>query len=284
MSSVTQAPTEEWVEVTPALAEEWLKWNKDNRRLVQARVIRFAEDMEADRWAQYHPHGIAFDQHGKLIDGQHRLEAVVLSGATVTMRVTRDLHPGMHAVFDLGAPRSASDILTRGGIQNSAHASTIVSMLYLYDNYPDTIWSNPRYPSKTWQLEYVSKNYVAVQDAVKAAASAFRAVRIPRAQYGVLYLLVERHALLNEWDEWHEKIVSGAGLTKGDPRLTLRNYFGNTDRLREGTGSWQRQRRLGLILKAFRMYREGKSVSLLRFDKNSLPMPMVVDGKFAIWR
>lgn len=278
MQATQQAPAEEWVEVTPALAEEWLRWNKDNRRLVSARVLRFAEDMEGGRWANHHPHGIAFDVNGRLIDGQHRLEAVVLSGASVVMRVTRDLNPEMHVVFDLGAPRSSSDILTRGGVQNSAHAGTIASMLYLYDNYPDVIWHTPRYPSKTWQLEYVREHNEAVQESVRHAGVASRTSRIPRSAYGVLYLLVDRHGLLSEWDEWHSKIASGEGLLKGDPRLTIRNYFSHEARIREGSGIWQRQRRLALLIKAYRAYRDGRSVSLIRFDKHSMPMPRITDS------
>lgn len=274
-------PIEEWVKVTPDIAAEWLKHNRDNRRLVTERVLRFAQDMDAGRWPDYHPHGIAFDDDGRLIDGQHRLEAVALSGATVVMRVSQGLDPRMHSVFDLGAPRSASDVLLRGGVQNSAHAGTLISMLYLYDKYPDSAWHNPRYPSKTWQLQYAMAHQDEVQDAVRESAAAFRHTRIARTQYGVLYMLVARHGLLDEWAGWHDGIMSGSGLLIGDPRLTLRNYFMHDSRSREGSTVWNRQRRLAIVLKAYRAYREGRSVRLLRFDRNSLPMPTIIDGSAA---
>ncbi len=269
---------EEWVLVTPELAEEYLEANTDNRRLVAERVLRFGEDMEAERWRDYHPHGISFDREGRLVDGQHRLAAILLSGKSVVMRVTRGLDPEMQSVFDLGAPRMTGDVLRRGGILNSTHAGTIISMLYLYDNYPDVIWHNPRYPSKTYQLEYAKEHDAAIQTAIHAAQSVFRSTRIPRSVYGVLYLLVDRYGMTDSWDDWHSAVLSGAGLQKGDARLTLRNYFAHEERMRDQGGIWSRQRRLALVLKAYRYYREEKPVHLLRFNKADLPMPVINVG------
>jgi hypothetical protein len=266
---------EDWVLVGPELAEEFLESNRDNRRLVTARVLRFAEDMEAKRWKNYHPHGISFDWDGRLVDGQHRLAAIALSGASIIMRVTRGLDPAMHAVFDLGAARMTGDVLRRGGVNNATHAGTIASMLYLYDNYPDVLWHNPRYPSKTYQLEFATEHNAALQEAIHAAQQIFRTSRIPRSAYGVLYMLVDRYGMLDDWDDWHGSLLTGAGLQKGDPRLTLRNYFSHQDRARDGQGIWARQRNLAVVLKAYRYYKEGKPVKLLRFNKSELPMPSI---------
>lgn len=271
------APNEEWVLVTPPLADEWLQRNDDNRRMSPSRVLKFAEDMEAGRWAQYHPHGIAFDRNGRLIDGQHRLKAVEVSGVSIWMRVTKDLEPRMHIVFDLGTPRSTANMFQRAGITSGAQIAGIAAMLHMIDTKPDSIWTSTGYPSKTWQLEFVQQHQDQLDKALKAAHQVFRATRIPRTQYGVLYLLADRHNLLGYWKDWHSGLVSGAGLQKGDPRLSLRNYFANEGRMREGYDHWTRQKRLAIIVKAFKAYVEGQSVRLYRFERNNLPMPTLDD-------
>src|SRR5262245_63514371 len=75
------------VDVTPELASNWLsECNTHNRKLVEAHVERLAREMKADRWKLTHQ-GIAFSTKHVLLDGQHRLWAVVMSEKTIPMRV-----------------------------------------------------------------------------------------------------------------------------------------------------------------------------------------------------
>ena len=75
--------------ITPALATEWLdKHNSVNRKISEPTVQSYAMDMKNGRWTLTHQ-GIAFDTEGNLQDGQHRLWAIVFSGITLEMMVTR---------------------------------------------------------------------------------------------------------------------------------------------------------------------------------------------------
>lgn len=75
------------IKVNPSLAEEWLKTNTFNRLVSKGSVERYARDMASGNWRLNHQ-GIAFDSEGVLVDGQHRLFAVIKSGVTVEMMVT----------------------------------------------------------------------------------------------------------------------------------------------------------------------------------------------------
>jgi len=66
------------INVTMTIAKKWLATNTHNRNISQSRVDTYATDMLADKWHLTHQ-GIAFDTHGVLMDGQHRLSAVVLA-------------------------------------------------------------------------------------------------------------------------------------------------------------------------------------------------------------
>lgn len=107
----------QWIDVTPAKAALWLENNFRNRPLSDDTVRAYARDMVAGQWVATHQ-GIAFNDRDELIDGQHRLRAIVLSGVTARMMVTFGLPSlidgkemtTMDAV-DRGRPRSVADQL-----------------------------------------------------------------------------------------------------------------------------------------------------------------------------
>jgi hypothetical protein len=105
------------LEMTPALAEDLLTHcNTHNRSLADAHVETLANEMRAGRWQLTHQ-GIAFSPNRVLLDGQHRLWAVVMSGVTVPMRIFINEPAGAMAVIDTGKTRSNDQILTLcGGI------------------------------------------------------------------------------------------------------------------------------------------------------------------------
>jgi hypothetical protein len=69
---------QEVVNITMTIAKKWLATNSHNRNFSQNRVDTYATDMLADKWHLTHQ-GLAFDNAGVLMDGQHRLMAVVLA-------------------------------------------------------------------------------------------------------------------------------------------------------------------------------------------------------------
>lgn len=122
-----------WVAITPAIAVEWLKKNHQNRTVNKKKIERHAKAMKAGHWKITHQ-GIAFDVNGLLIDGQHRLEAIVLSGVTITMLVTSGLAPIARAALDTGDPRGPHHLISIIGINgvsrsDSALISKCVNMI-----------------------------------------------------------------------------------------------------------------------------------------------------------
>lgn len=98
--------------VTPEIAAHWLAANTYNRPLRKSLVIDYARQMKAGEWLVTHQQ-IAFTGNltspGRLIDGQHRLSAVIQSGASVRMSVAFGVEEKTFAVTDRGASRSAGD-------------------------------------------------------------------------------------------------------------------------------------------------------------------------------
>lgn len=96
--------------VTPHIAGLYLKLNNNNRPLREAHIKSLAFDMVNGDWQITHQ-GIAFDTTGRLIDGQHRLHAIIQAGVPIQISVTRGCSASSFSILDRGANRSSSDIL-----------------------------------------------------------------------------------------------------------------------------------------------------------------------------
>lgn len=100
--------------VTPELARQWLEKNDRNRPLHPPTVRRYADDMRAGRWKLTHQ-GIAFSPRGILIDGQHRLSAIIECGLTISMMVTFNADAETVLAVDQNNPRKPSQQFTLMG-------------------------------------------------------------------------------------------------------------------------------------------------------------------------
>jgi hypothetical protein len=98
---------------TAIVSPEWAKQvletqNTGNRRMRRWWAEAMAAAMRRGEWVTTHQ-GIAFTQDGRLLDGQHRLQAVVLAGIAVSMVVFKDVPNEAFSVLDIGVKRSIAD-------------------------------------------------------------------------------------------------------------------------------------------------------------------------------
>lgn len=103
-------PQMKWEQVGPEQATRYLEKCIGNRRQRGSNITALARDIKADRFLPIHQ-GIAFDSEGRLIDGQHRLKAIVIANKPVILPVWRGLRPEAKFVIDNNAPRDSADIL-----------------------------------------------------------------------------------------------------------------------------------------------------------------------------
>lgn len=97
------------VMMTPQFAAQLLQNNTGNRRVQKKWVKLLAAAMERGEWQMTHQ-GVAVAQDGRLLDGQHRLEAIVASQCTVPMLLATDVDPATFLVLDQGKKRGLTDV------------------------------------------------------------------------------------------------------------------------------------------------------------------------------
>jgi hypothetical protein len=126
--------------ITPARAAQWLEANTTNRPLSRPVVRSFAEAMRRGEWLVTHQ-GIAFDVNGVLVDGQHRLAAIIEADLPVELTVFSEVAEGTFDVLDIGKRRTAADVLAIEGEKNSTMLAAMVRTVWLYHNRPDLTWT-----------------------------------------------------------------------------------------------------------------------------------------------
>lgn len=94
--------------ITPADAAALLDRNPGNRKIVAAHVRRYAADITAGKW-QINGEAVKIDTEGNLIDGQHRLSAVVEAGVPIVTAVARGLPATVRLTMDQGKKRTMAD-------------------------------------------------------------------------------------------------------------------------------------------------------------------------------
>lgn len=210
----TAKPTTQILLVGPETAERWLLSNTSNRSIRPAHVKVLARDMEAGHW-QMTGEAIKFDRNGSLIDGQHRLTAVIESGAQVQMLVVFGLLPESQQAMDAGARRSASDALDFAGRTNTAVLAHAVRCAIA--------WEGGNLRTVGSQLPSVSNSeivtYVDLNPEIVAAASGMTAYRMRGRSVGCGVFV--RHAVRKidraAADEMFDRIIDNRTNGAGDP-------------------------------------------------------------------
>lgn len=135
-AAAAEGVVSQWILVTPAMAAHWLLNNFVNRPMSDDVIAAYTRDMLNGQWIQTHQ-GIAFNDRDHLIDGQHRLTAIVRSGMTVAMMATFGLPSKIEGsemttmdAVDRGRTRSVADQLKiQHGMKNGSAIASITAAL-----------------------------------------------------------------------------------------------------------------------------------------------------------
>jgi hypothetical protein len=96
--------------ITPEFAERLLERNTSNRNLRRDHVNTLARDMSEGAW-RLNNDAICIANDGTLLNGQHRLNAIIKAGKPIKMLVAEGFSPETYKVLDGGAKRSVADQL-----------------------------------------------------------------------------------------------------------------------------------------------------------------------------
>lgn len=90
--------------IDPDRAARYLTRNTGNRRISQAHVDEIARDLQENRWI-YNAQPICFADNGRLMNGQHRLHAVIAANREINAPVVYGLNEAAYPTYDNHARR-----------------------------------------------------------------------------------------------------------------------------------------------------------------------------------
>lgn len=209
--------------IDPKLAERYLTANTSNRHVRNRAVEEYARDMTNGNWILSHQ-GIAFDESGNLLDGQHRLLAIVRSGVTVPMAVTRGLPVSQlngvelftMDVIDRNRPRTTADQL--GVCHQIAKANKVMAAV------ASLAWlcTSSRIRTTVPQALAVLDIYGDHINEAMGITEAFKPADVGVVNGSLAFVAHSHH---DQTMEFAKLLASGENISKGMPVYALRNYL-----------------------------------------------------------
>jgi hypothetical protein len=253
-----RGPQYKLTQVTPALAEKWLDQNTHNRNLREKAVMAYARDMEAGNWAE-NGEAIKFAADGTLLDGQHRLQAIALSGVTVPMLVVTGLDNRSQETMDDGRKRTLADALHLRGETNAVVLGALLrrALMWNMGQYRNT---GAYTPTNTECLTFLAE-HPECRNSASVAVALRKPVALPASILGLTHW-VFTGIDGEDADFFFERLGTGASLPQYHPILTLRK---KSREISEGPGRVPEDMLLAFVIKAWNAYRDGDEMRLLRF-------------------
>lgn len=264
------SPVVKTMKVTPIIAEKWMGKNSDNRHLRPERVLQYSQAMTAGDWT-FGVDAIAFNGRGKLVNGQHRLAAIIMSGTSQEMLVMEGLPTSAKLHMDIGLKRQLSDYLQMEmGEKSTSTLAAILGFVSRWSSESDGVEGGRGHPRVDEMLTLFNADKEGYREATLIAGRTSNTpYLVPRIRGGLYYIFARSDA--ESADEFFSQLNSGANLLEGSPVLILRNTLtaqqGKQARLKS---NW----RVAVTIKAWNAFQGGDSIQRLSFHGGeTMPVP-----------
>ncbi len=257
-----------WYEITPAEAARLLEERTDNRPIRPKIAGWYAEMMTGGDWIE-NGEPLILGSDGRLRDGQNRCRAAEIAGKPFRSYVVHLNGKVSDTVaFDSmnqGAIRSAGDRLSMLGY---LHYNTVAALCKLLITYDESFSPkmHRRISSREVRL-FAHRNKAAVVASV-ALSRSYMKKGIPMLLTGAVMAFIAYKTVAVDrakGKEFTVKLLTGEDLTKRSPILQLRERL-QYDVVSVKTKMTARGK-LELTIKAWNLFREGKTVVKLQWDK-----------------
>lgn len=210
-------PTVSIQSITPKLAAEWLSRNTHNRGIKPRVVDKYAAAMSRGEWVL---NGEAIKFNGiELLDGQHRLAAVVASGVTIDSLVVEGLPASVQDSLDHHVPRTLGDVLSLHGEKNASDLASALTNLFRIEMDKE---SSTLFPSAPQALDLLER-HPAVRESVHIGGQVNTRLGTPRGMTAAMhYVFASIDA--EDAEAFFARLIDGQGLKAGSPILLYREW------------------------------------------------------------
>lgn len=258
--------------ITPEIAKAILMKNSHNRPLKPYVVNEYARLMRDGLWKEESGEALKFNCDGSLIDGQHRLSALIRAGISLNFLIVAGLDADIFEVIDQGIKRSPGDTIATLGVDNP---NLVASGIRRYFNLKHGLSMSGS--GAGLSNREIANAYLARRTFYTAAAhmsqSWYKKSRIiSKSEFFGLY------SLFFDLDQdvafmFCDYLSSGENLKNNDAIFILRNKLILN---KQSSKKYSDYHRTALIIKAWNFVRSGKFVNGFAFDptRENFPKPI----------
>jgi hypothetical protein len=259
----------EFLQITPEVAAEMLNHNESNRGIAWLVVEKYARDMKHNAWA-LNGQTLKFGKSGRLLDGQHRLQASVHSETSFPAIVVRGLDDSVFDTFDLGSRRAIGDVLRDRGELNTSALGAALRQLWMLQH--GLIQSRSASATIAELLDVLEQN-PELRDSVRLQHK-IRDVTAPTIILALHYLFTRVDRTKANW--FLDRLSDGAELSPRHPILTLRDQLMRARNERKITIS--DPERAAWAIKAWNAFYQERPVATLKWQQlgpRKEPFPLI---------
>ena len=268
-------PTPEWKVIGPAEAAALLEGNTSNRALSQVLIDRYEREMRNGTWDEDNGETIKVAADGTIIDGQHRLWAVVESGKTLRFLVVLNVGKDSFKTVDIGKARTPGDIAGIAGVPNPNNITAAASVVMGYRKKKLSLnrtFHFSREFTRSEMLDYVLANKDGFVDSVRSATQGGACKLMSASSLTALHYLFKTVSKAPRCGEQADAFFKqlGSGIyddrfpAERHPIRTLREkLIANKQSVtRMSTGTM-----IALVIKSWNAYVAHRSVGVLRITQ-----------------
>jgi len=255
--------------ITPAEAQEYLSnLNHEHNRKISIQHVSFLlGEMEDGNWIVTGD-PIQFNRDGELINGQHRLTALVKYGKPLEMFIAKNVPNEAFKVLDTGRTRTGGDTLRIAGHKAAYTMASACRTILLYRSGRfDLRAGRNKGISNTQILAFADENKKQLENIIHEAYHVYQKFGFassPSMLAALLYFFKKKDSQRTE--EFFMKYSTGAELSIQSPIRLLREELMKN---KAGRRSLYNERDvLALHILAWNAFKEGKKITKLVLEKD----------------
>ena len=239
-------------------AKQILATNTKNRPLNKRNLAKISNALRSGHW-KFNGDPIRISQNGELLDGQHRLSAIIQVDTAAPFVVIRGLSKTVFDTIDTNQPRTAADVFAINGEEN---ASSLVSALRFVDLATNDYQTN-RYSNI--QMQIMLEEHPLIRDSLDYIKGfKYQSLKIPiRILHGYHYLFASKDAALA--DVFVAKLLTGENVNAEETVYVLRNMI-IANASRSLSASYTSKYLAAIICKAWNFTRKGRTIKVLKWQ------------------
>jgi hypothetical protein len=255
-----QQPHARIVTITPDYAAMLVGMNPRNRNISSRNFDVLVRALRNGEW-QLNGEAIKIDINGHILDGQHRLRAVIETGISIETYLIEGLRPETQDTMDTGKSRGLNDVLAIRGEKNTSNLAAAIRRIYLYKRYGIKSAAVGSIPTTNHECIAFFVRNPDIEELLGPAKRLAKTAKLPTSLAAMLiYAFTEIDP--EDAQVFFEKLETGIGLPQGHPIQILRETL---RRLYDSRGATNQMYIAALVIKAWNKYRAGAIITLLKF-------------------